>query len=168
MSNFFVIGLPRSRTAWLSNFLTYDDNFCYHEGIDGCSTIEEYKDKLGENKGDSSTGLMLFDMNKEFPDSPKVIIEGSVDKAIEFTKEVYGVYEPEYFYELKDKLDSIKGLRIKFEDINNSLEQIWEHLIGTPYDKERGSLLKDMNIQTNNYFNYDLESMGRLVWRGQQ
>ena len=168
MSNFFVIGLPRSRTAWLSNFLTYDDNFCYHEGIDGCSTTEEYKDKLGENKGDSSTGLMLFDMNKEFPDSPKVIIEGSVDKAIEFTKEVYDVYEPEYFYELKDKLDSIKGLRIKFEDINNSLEQIWEHLIGTPYDKDRGSLLKDMNIQTNNYFNYDLESMGRLVWRGEQ
>jgi len=146
--------------------LTYDGNFCYHEGVDGCSTIEEYKDKLGKDKGDSSTALMMFDMNKEFPDSPKVIIEGNINTSIDFTKEVYGVYAPEYFHKLKEKLNSIKGLRIKLENIDDSLKQIWEHLIGTPYNKERGLLLKDMNIQTNNYLDYDLDSMEKLLWRG--
>jgi len=168
MSNFFVIGLPRSRTAWLANFLTYEDNFCYHEGIDGCSSLEEYKKKLGKNKGDSSTGLMLLDMNKEFPNTPKVIIESDVEKSIEFTKEKYGVYIPDYFYMIEEKLKSIQGLRVKFEDIDKSLDKIWEYLIGTPYNKDRGTLLSTMNIQTNNYFDYDVESLRRLLCPGEQ
>ena len=32
------------------------------------------------------------------------------------------------------------------------------------FDKERGDLLKQLNIQTNNYFNYDLKSVERLLW----
>ena len=46
--NFFVLGLPRSRTAWLANFLTYDGYFCFHEGIDGCRSIDDYKKKKFE------------------------------------------------------------------------------------------------------------------------
>jgi hypothetical protein len=56
---------------------------------------------------------------------------------------------------LKEQMRFIKGLRIPLDSINDSLEDIWSYLIGTPYDKERGNLLKNMNIQTNNYFNYD-------------
>lgn len=161
--NFFVIGLPRSRTAWLANFLTYDNNFCYHEGIEGCQSIEEYKKKLGNNKGDSCTALMLLDMNKEFPDAPKVIIESDVERSIEFAKEKYNIDNPEYFYALKDKLDKIDGLRINFEDINDRLKDIWEHLFDTPYDEERGSLLREMDIQTMHY-DYDVDSLRKLLW----
>lgn len=161
--NFFVIGLPRSRTAWLANFLTYGDRFCYHEGLDGCSTIEEYKEKLGAHKGDSCTGLMAIDIEAAYPEAPKLIIESSIDKAVEFTEEIYGVYTPEVFEDLKTKLDGIKGMRVKVEDINNSLEEIWDYLIGTPYNKERGDMLSNMNIETNNYFDYDLESLRSLL-----
>jgi len=161
--SFFVLGLPRSRTAWLANFLTYDGNFCYHEGLDGCHTIEEYYNKVDGVKGDSGTGLMLIDLPK---DSPKVIIENDVEKSITFAKEVYGIYDPKFFYFLKDKLDSVEGLRVNFEDINDSLEQIWTHLIGTPYDYERGELLRNMNIQTNNFYDYDFNAMRNLLCLG--
>ena len=57
----------------------------------------------------------------------------------------------------------IKGLRIPLHAINDSLEDIWSYLIGTPYDKERGDLLKKMNIQTKNYFNYDVKKVGELL-----
>ena len=33
MSNFFITGLPRSRTAWFSTFFTGNNSFCYHEII---------------------------------------------------------------------------------------------------------------------------------------
>jgi len=64
---------------------------------------------------------------------------------------------------LKEQMKFLKGLRIPLDDINDSLEEIWSYLIGTPYDKNRGDLLKNMNIQTNNYFNYDFKSAGELL-----
>lgn len=164
MNNFFVVGLPRSRTAWLANFLTYDGYFCYHEGVDGCSTIQEYKNKLGNDKGDSCTALMMLNLQKEFPEAPVLIIESDVKRAINFTKETYGKDLSKELKQLKEQMTFMKGLRIPVESINDSLEEIWSYLIGTPYDKERGDLLKQLNIQTNNYFNYDLKSVERLLW----
>ena len=164
MGNFFVVGLPRSRTAWLANFLTYENNFCFHEGIDGCSTIEQYKNKLGKNKGDSCTGLMLLNLNKEFPNAPVVIIETDIERAVEFSKETYGKDLTKEMQIAKEQMKFVKGLRIPLDSINDCLEEIWSYLIGTPYDKERGDLLKKMNIQTKNYFNYDVKKVRELLW----
>lgn len=33
MKYFFVTGRPRSRTAWLANFLTWGDTFCFHDAL---------------------------------------------------------------------------------------------------------------------------------------
>jgi|TARA_R110002073_G_scaffold319014_1_gene493468 hypothetical protein len=163
VNNFFVVGLPRSRTAWFANFLTYENNFCYHEGINGCSNITEYKNKLGKNKGDSCTSLMLLNLNKEFPNAPVLIIETEIERAVKFSKEIYGNDLTNELKVLKEQMKFLKGLRIPLDDINDSLEEIWSYLIGTPYDKNRGDLLKNMNIQTNNYFNYDFKSAGELL-----
>ena len=44
--NFFITGLPRSRTAWFSAFMTASGFPCGHELINNCETIEEYKEKI--------------------------------------------------------------------------------------------------------------------------
>jgi hypothetical protein len=168
MSNFFVIGLPRSRTAWLANFLTYDGSFCYHEGLNGCSSVEEYKQKLGKHRGDSCTGLTYIDMNKEFPDAPKLIVESSVEDSVEFAKKIYNIDLSVEFQASSDKMKLIKGMRVKLKDINNSLEEIWKYLIGTPYNKGRGDMLNNMEVTTMNYFDYDVESARRLICLGEQ
>jgi len=165
VSNFFVVGLPRSRTAWLANFLTYENNFCYHEGIEGCSTLADYKNKLGETKGDSCTALMLLNLNKEFPNAPVLIIEADIKRSVEFSKKTYGKDLTKEMTMLKEQMKFLKGLRIQLENVNDSLEEIWSYLIGTPYDKKRGDLLKNMNIQTTNYFDYDFKSAGELLCR---
>ena len=165
MNNFFVVGLPRSRTAWFSNFLTYENNFCYHEGIEGCFTLAEYKNKLGKTKGDSCTALMLLNLNKEFPNAPVLIIETGIERAVEFSKEIYGSDLTNEMKNLKEQMRFLKGLRIQLDDVNDSLEKIWSYLIGTPYDKKRGDLLKNMNIQTTNYLNYDFKAAGELLCR---
>src|SRR6476646_10773267 len=38
MQTFLITGYPRSRTAWVSNLLTYGPSFCYHEP--GCSSAQ--------------------------------------------------------------------------------------------------------------------------------
>ena len=159
--NFFVIGLPRSRTAWLANFLT-QDRLCFHEGLNGCHSIEQYQAKLGTNHGDSSTGLMLLEMNTLFPDSPKVIIEGDIEKSINFAYKTYGYYDPKYFDFLQDRMDEIKGLRVPLEEIDDNLETIWDYLIGTPFNEDRAELLKKMRIEMKDPMDIDREALKAL------
>ena len=163
MSNFFILGLPRSRTAWLANFLTFDGNFCYHEGLDGCYTIEEYKDKLGKNKGDSNTGLMMIDFENTFPNSKVIIIDSTVTNAVKFTKNVYGTDIKELMLKAKERLDSMKGLHIRIEDINDSLKKIWEYVSTKPFNKERADMLVKLNIQVDNPYDFDKEAMKKFI-----
>ena len=44
--NFFITGLPRSRTAWFSAFMTASGFPCGHELINNCETVEDYKEKV--------------------------------------------------------------------------------------------------------------------------
>src|SRR5580700_9385789 len=43
---FIIMGLPRSRTAWLAAFLTDGDVHCHHELMRMCQTPSEYPAKL--------------------------------------------------------------------------------------------------------------------------
>ena len=81
--NFLILGLPRSRTAWLANFLTYDGLFCYHEAINGCLNMDEYAEKV-KGKGDSNTALALFDFEHMFPDAKIIVVDSSIDAAVTF------------------------------------------------------------------------------------
>ena len=159
MGNFFIIGLPRSRTAWLSNFLTYDDMFCYHEGLNGCSSISDYKSKLGSFRGDSNTGLMLFNFEKHFPEAKVVIIDSEIDKASEFSKETYGEDITETLKLMKERLDGIKGLHINVNDINDKLKEIWEYVSDKTFNKERTDMLVKLNIQVNDPHDMDIEAI---------
>lgn len=160
--NFFVVGLPRSRTAWLANFLTYDNRLCFHEGLNGCQSLEKYREKLGANKGDSSTGLMLIDINALYPDAPVLVIESDGKKTAEFIYKEYGFYAPEAVDFFKSKLRKIKGKRIHVNDIDNRLEEIWAYLIGTPFNRQRADLLTGFNVQMKN--TSVITKMGSDLW----
>jgi len=159
MSNFFIIGLPRSRTAWLSNFLTFDGEFCYHEGLNGCSSISDYKAKLGSFRGDSNTGLMLFNFEKHFPGAKVVVIDSEIDKASEFSKETYGEDITKQLKLMKERLDGIKGLHINVNDINDKLKEIWEYVSDKAFNKERADMLVKLNIQVNDPHDMDIEAI---------
>lgn len=174
MKHFFVLGLPRSRTAWLSNFLTYDGHFCYHEGLDSCRSIAEYKAKLYdpdyESVGDSCTGLMMIDIEKEFPDSLRLIVENDLDKS---ARESYALYEEKYpdcyrnvFHKLEiaeERLNKISGLRIHVSRINDNLELIWNYLLGGRFDQKRADLLAGKKIEVFDPYDYNLEGFNSLI-----
>lgn len=163
---FFVLGLPRSRTAWLANFLTYGDSFCYHEGLDGCSTVQEYKQKI-QGCGDSSTGLYLLDINKEFPDTKRIIIEPDskdIERAKKFTETYFPQVPKEWVEYLYYKLMQVDGPRVPFKEINNNLEFIWTYLIpDKPFNKKRADQLMNMNVQVQNVYNYNTVSAKKFL-----
>lgn len=166
---FFVLALPRSRTAWLANFLTYGDLFCHHDGLEGVSSLEEYRDKV-TGKGDSNTGLVMFNFKKHFPDAKVIIIDSSIDASVKFIKEHYSVDSHNEMTFMKKKLDSFEGLHIAYEDINERLQDIWEYVSDEPFDKERAKMLLKLNIQINELpsSNFkDLQKlMGSMEWLG--
>lgn len=150
--NYFVIGLPRSRTAWLSVFLSQSGNYCHHDGLNGCRTIDAYRQKIGTH-GDSSTGLMMFDVDKLFPGAPIVIIEKNdieLQSCISWCNNTYQVDSRDHIKRLNGLMATIKGLRIKQRDINQMLPEIWAHLIGTRWKDEYANLT-DFNIQSDPY-----------------
>lgn len=48
MSRFLIFARPRSRTAWLANFLTYGDTYCLHEPLAECATLAELVRRLDQ------------------------------------------------------------------------------------------------------------------------
>jgi len=161
--NYFVIGLPRSRTAWLSVFLSQSGNYCHHEGLNGCRNIEAYKKKIGTN-GDSSTGLMLFDIHTLYPDAPIVIIEKNdieLQSSINWCRRICGSESIDHIKRLNRLLSKVKGLRIQQSEINQRLPEIWAHLIGTPWDDNYANL-QDFNIQSNP-FDLDLKAASEIM-----
>jgi len=158
--SFLILGLPRSRTAWLANFMSYDGYCCHHEGTNGCYTMKEYKAKLGPCIGDANTGLTLIDINKHFPDTKIVIIDSAIDKAIAHSKKIYGVDFTSDLLNMKVKLDKVKGLHIPFNDIDNNLEVIWDYLTsGKPYNTQRAEMLKGLDIKVKEPFIINVEAV---------
>lgn len=162
MSNFFIIGLLRSRTAWLANFMTYGKSFCYHEGINGCNSMEEYRAKIGSG-GDSGPSCIMIDYKKYFPKAKKLIIENDPVKSISFLQKTYGIDGVPEVERLSTILDGMEGMRVKFESINDRLPEIWAYLSDEPYNKLRGDMLIKLNVQMNDPFDIDLAAMKNIA-----
>lgn len=160
--SFFILGLPRSRTAWLANFMTYNGFYCHHEGLNGCSSMLEYKHKIYTD-GDSSTGLAMFPFRAMFPTARTVIIDNSITAAVAYGKEHYNFDSTEQMLDLTEKLDAIDGLHIPYNDINNRLADIWSHLTkDAPFDSRRAAQLIGMNITVVEPYHFDAKAFWSL------
>lgn len=169
---FFVTGLPRSRTAWLANFLTCGESFCFHEAIRDADSLDDLKKMLSNSKyrytGSSDSSLPLFadKVLKIFPDSRLVVIErdsnevlNSLSKAFpEFTSQKI---DPQKTMELmvnalKQFKSKYNPLVIQYEELNdvNVCRKLWNYLLpDIEFDYERWKLLNllKVDIQKTKY-----------------
>jgi len=136
---FFVTGLPRSRTAWFSVFLSNGrDRFCYHELLSKCHSREDFYDAMESTEkygevGNSDCGLPLTDFQERWPKAPTLI--------------VHRPHAAEPIDGMRNYLRQLKGMHVEWEDIDDRLSDIHYYLTGIAANIDRVSLCKKMNIQ---------------------
>lgn len=150
MKHFFIVGLPRSRTAWMANWFTYGDSFCFHDGLAGISSKEDYAAKLQSKNasyvGDSDSGLVFLDLKYLYPDSPVVVIHRSIVKC-QMSMKRAGIPGAEHFQFLNSLLEKMPGLHVNFSDIDKRIDEITDYCIGTTMDADRKEFLLNINMR---------------------
>ena len=96
MKNFFILGHPRSRTAWLSTFMTYGDCFCLHEAYVHAEGIDNLSDTFKlftafDFVGTADSGLAFYadQLLKEFPNARYVVIDRPVQDCADSLDRIY-------------------------------------------------------------------------------
>jgi hypothetical protein len=162
MKRFFVVALPRSRTAWLSNLLWYGDSTCLHEPMIrmGCRSVADLRDRLEAYRtsvvGVIDTGLpMLIDDALEvFPDARYVVLTGNEAHYRDWCARLG---------QTDDEVDAVVGLYdhavttlgrralhvpVSALDDFDTVAMLWGYLgIPTPFNRARFDALVDMDVQ---------------------
>ena len=142
---FFITGLPRTRSTWLANFLTYNSGFCFHEAIRLCYKIEDMKPLLdsvsASNSGDADAMLVFYidKIIEIFPDAKWVVIKRSLEEVMDSLRKRYNFRNPEadrkLFERAEEKInnfiDEHPTLVIDFNSLNerSTCEKLWNYCI---------------------------------------
>ena len=157
---FLVTGLPRSRTAWLSVFMSGAGSICYHEPIGGIrevSDIEEiYKSDYYKFVGIADSGLGFFlDWILKNIQPRTLIVERDPSEVIESLAKL-GLPRTNFTELLNDRLQTFKEhplvMWVPYEALNMKrvMQKIYWHLMpGQPFDEARYELLAKMRIEAD-------------------
>lgn len=167
MNIFFIVGLPRSRTAWLANLLTNGDAFCFHEAARTVGTLEELaaKFKAGEGEyafiGDAGPAIAEFMPSalSFFPEAKWVFIKRDVDEAYESYQRAFPkLAEPGgKFSALNDTLAAAyrtlsqepdRAIEVAYEDLEQEGEcdRIHNFCLGRMMNADRWKLLTGLRV----------------------
>lgn len=160
---FLVLSLPRSRSAWLSHFLSYRDWHCGHEQIRYMRSFDDAKAWLGQpNTGSCETSaapfwrlfmkwapdLKIVTVRRPVEDVMKSLWSAGLQNNIETVRKSMTA--------LDKKLDQIEGrlpnvLSVQYEDLQDeeTCASVFEHCLPYVHDHDRWAKMDGINIQIN-------------------
>ena len=151
--HYFIVSLPRSRTAWLSTLLTWGRSFCYHEALFRMSPheLKETFDAMPNSilhAGDSDPGLYQHGeaILELFPTAKFVFIFRPLTECV----------QAEYRAMKEDP--SPEYAKVKLEDVENGMREA---------DEEMRALLAALPVERVRQYWYDhldLEKTIRDIW----
>lgn len=163
---FIVYGLPRSRTAWVSMFLTYGDCTCHHEKAMFLRSMDDVRELFSpRNTGTVETGAPYGRCLVKWlvPNIKEVVILRPVDECIDSLMAID--FEGMFIFD-RAKLQKLmtRGRRclekiakdpnvlvINYDDLNNeeTCARLFEFCLPYKFDKEWWEYMKDKNIQVD-------------------
>jgi hypothetical protein len=163
---FFVLGLPRSRTAWLSRFLTYREWTCGHEDLRHLRSLDDAKSWLSQPfAGSAETALAPFWrlLLRYAPEARIVIVRRPVDQVVASLMRLdmgVGAFDPDRLAiamrRLDCKLDQIAArarnvVHVQFADLDReeTCARIFEHCLPYSHDPQWWGFLAEMNLQAS-------------------
>lgn len=144
MIDFIVLGLPRSGTTWLANWLTTDRSLCLHDPF--ALGVPEAWPRDARRFGISCTGAYLFTKWLDRQECPVAIIERDTE-ACDRSLGRIGLGDTRSLHE---PLAAVDGRRWRFDDIWNEerARELWAFLLGEiPFDDIRYRQLCGIQVQ---------------------
>jgi hypothetical protein len=153
---FVVFGLPRSRTAWLARFLSYDGWAVHHDLPIAMGSVREMLDALRQPEtGTVETGLTrgARTILDAFPAVRIVVVRRSVDDVRASAARLGWGYANGYLEGEAARLEEIAALPgalvVDYADLAKErvCRRVFEHCLGRPFDQAWWRALAGRNIQ---------------------
>lgn len=161
--DFIVLGLPRSGTTWLANWLTTESSLCLHDpfavGMPDSWPADERR------RGISCTGAWLMPHWLGEYTCPIAVIErdpASCDRSLA----QLGLPPTSALIEL---FEQAPGRRFAFESLwdEDGARALWDYLLpAQPFDPLRYRLLRAMHVQPTDPGKVDMDTVQHLVAAG--
>lgn len=157
---YVVFSLPRSRTAWLSRFLTYRDWTCGHEELRHMRSLTEIKayaskPRHGSAETIAAPGWRL--LPALVPDAKAVVVRRPANEVIESLMALPVAFDRVALTTLimaaNRKLDQIEArlpcLSVRYADLSeeSACKAVFEHCLPYRHDREHWKRLDRTNIQ---------------------
>ncbi len=156
---FFIYSLPRSRTTWLSAWLTTDQSLCLHEAgnkVNRWEDLPEYMNSFHgyEYVGNSDCGNIMIanEINTMFPDATSVIIWRPLDEVMDSLKSVGLSCDSKLFKGWFNKLNKMAKIMPEYEFSElykpQTARLLWETLLPEiPFDLNRFNLMSSIHME---------------------
>ena len=154
---FLIMGLPRSRTAWLSRFLTYGDWFCGHDELRHMRSLQDVRSWLAQ----PCTGTVETNAapwwrlaQKYAPDAKIVVVRRPIDEIVDSMRRVSATADRAQICRLDRKLEQIERriegvLSVTFADLTREevCAKVFEHCLPYPHDPAWWAQMDRTNVQ---------------------
>ncbi|MEO8482175.1 MAG: hypothetical protein ABI634_08200 [Acidobacteriota bacterium] len=167
MNVFLIAGQPRTRTAWLANFLTYKDSYCFHEAIKACATPQDMRAlfEAVQNSsgvrfvGDSDSGIpfIVDGLMDEFPEAKLVVIERNLQDVVRSFKRAFSADDASAALVVKKTQLALERLKKKhvplvigFKELASeaTVRQLWSHCLpNVPFAQQRWKMLDGFKVE---------------------
>ena len=161
---FLILALPRSRTAWLSRFLSYRPWTCWHEQARYVRDVTDVRSWLSQPFTGSAetTGARWWRLiNALRPDAKIVVIRRPVDEVVEsvmridlgegrtFSRPLLTTTLQRLDRALDDVEHRLSPLSVEFKSLESeeTCKQVFEHCLETPHDHDWWKSLATVNVQ---------------------
>lgn len=154
---FCVFGLPRSRTAWLAQFLSYGGRECRHEGTVPMRSFDAVLATLraGVGLSDTMLGLRAHEIADALPAVRLLIVLRDVNE-VRASMEKIGFPMPGPFLDTLSetlyRLHPLSNTRyVGFDDLSDRemAGSAFQHCLGETMPDDWFDLWKDVNVQTS-------------------
>ena len=160
MHPFLIVALPRSRTAWLARFLTFDGRVCHHEPSLHWKSPDDLDAWCRGTEGASDTMMvwLAHEARRFNPSLPLVVVRRPRHEVIASIKRLDYAASPHlpWYYERQDRRldrieDELNPLSVTFDDLGRreTCAAIFRHCLGRELPTEWWERWKDTNVQAD-------------------
>lgn len=162
MRPFFILGLPRSRTTWLSRFLTYRDWTCGHEEIRHLRGLDDVKSWLSlPNHGSAETAAAPYwrILLKYRPDARIVTVRRPAEDVFHSLVRLHSFDHAALRRQLRyldAKLDQVEArcpnaVSVAYAELVDEArcKDIFEYCLPYAHDREWWAFLAPINVQSS-------------------